>query len=283
MNQNPLKDFEQKFENFIRLWIRYFYHVDQYVLAIEIMIDSKKAMLQYDYLVKGRLQNKEREYDRKRIDVLEDLYSVFILNKQEIKSPYPEQDANKGEQEKQKESQKQKDKRQDESIVWGFDFDNLDKYEQYISQMKQSCEADKVKIENEIDKLESNMDADIQKQEALKSEIGRIKKFTEITLKIIEESLKQVIEAAKKTDIKKSAYHTNNFNLQSSQEMDESKTFTVADQKLKQKQYARLHSYCVENPLFQQSEKEQPKEETQNVQQENIIEHTPEKKKKQKK
>ncbi|KAL4512616.1 hypothetical protein ABPG72_020453 [Tetrahymena utriculariae] len=283
MNQNPLKDFEQKFESFIRLWIRYFYHVDQYVLAIEIMIDSKKAMLQYDYLVKGRLQNKDNEFNRKRLDVLEDLYSVFILNKQEIKSTLPELDANKGELEKQKESQKQRDKRLDESIVWGFDFDNLDKYEQYISQMKQSCEADKVKIENEIDKLESNMDADIQKQEALKSEIGRIKKFTEITLKLIEESLKQVIEAAKKTDIKKSAYHTNNYNLQSSQEMDESKTFTVGDQKLKCKQYARLHSYCIENPLFYLSKKELPKEETQTIQQENIIEHTPEKKKKQKK
>ncbi|EAR97755.1 hypothetical protein TTHERM_01046860 (macronuclear) [Tetrahymena thermophila SB210] len=282
MNQNPLKDFEQKFENFIRLWVRYFYHVDQYVLAIEILIDSKKAMLQYDYLVKGRLQNKENEFNRKRLEVLEDLYSVFILNKQEIKSTLPEPDANKGDQEK-KETQKQRDKRLDESIVWGFDFDNLDKYEYYITQMKQSCEADKVKLENEIDKLESNMDADIQKQEARKNDISRIKKFTDLTLKIIEDSLKHVLEAAKKTDIKKSAYHTNNYNLQSSQEMDESKFFTVADQKLKCKQYARLHSYCIENSLFHQSEKELPKEETQIIQQETIIEHTPEKKKKQKK
>lgn len=45
MHQNPLKDFEHKFEDFIRLWMRYFYNVDEYILAIEILVDKKKALL----------------------------------------------------------------------------------------------------------------------------------------------------------------------------------------------------------------------------------------------
>lgn len=45
MHSNPLKDFELKFEGFLRLWMRYFYNIEEYILVTELMFDKKEAMI----------------------------------------------------------------------------------------------------------------------------------------------------------------------------------------------------------------------------------------------
>lgn len=54
MNQTPLRDFESKYEHFIRIWMRYFFHVEEYILFTEILMDKRKAMLQFDLIRKNQ-------------------------------------------------------------------------------------------------------------------------------------------------------------------------------------------------------------------------------------
>lgn len=58
-------------------------------------------------------------------------------------------------------------------------------------------------------------------------------RFSDTSLKLIEEKLKTLMEASKKTDIKKSLYYADNYNLKLTLEKDDSHTFKVANETFK--------------------------------------------------
>lgn len=96
MNSNPLREFEEKYETFLRVWIRYFFNAEYYILFPEIIMDNRKAMLQNDLIaktykeetkvVKEAKEVRENRDRDKKVMVLKDLYDAYILDKREIPS-----------------------------------------------------------------------------------------------------------------------------------------------------------------------------------------------------
>lgn len=126
--------------------------------------------------------------------------------------------------------------KEDKGTIWGFDLDNLSKFKDYVNKMKDECEDQKKKNMFELENIEMKIDSDPEKDvernnrtRILLAENENMTQFVESSLKNIEIKLDLLLESSKKTDIKKSLYHPDNYNLNLTHEKDDSLAFQVGD------------------------------------------------------